>query len=222
MRIWNPNTGQQIGQEFRGHADRVFQTAWEPYHLWRDGTPRLASASRDATVRIWIVNTGRTEHVLSGHTGHVTCVKWGGTGLIYTASRDKRVRVWNAEEGTLVHDLKSHAHWVNHLALSTEFVLKTGYFDHTKNVPDTDEARRAKARARFEAVAMEGGRLTERLVSASEDQTLFIWDPMNQGAKPVARMTGHQKAVNHIVFSPDGSLLASAAWDNHVKIWGAR
>jgi len=74
---------------------------------WRDGTPRLASASKDGTCRIWVVNTGRTEHVLSGHKGSVSCVKWGGTGLIYTGSHDKTVRVWDALKGTLVHSMTS-------------------------------------------------------------------------------------------------------------------
>lgn len=92
--------------------DRV----WEPYHLWRDGTPRLASASKDATVRVWLVNTCRSEMVLSGHKGAVTSVKWGGggeagTGLIYSASHDKTVRVWDAVRGSLLHNLTSHAHW---------------------------------------------------------------------------------------------------------------
>ena len=37
-----------------GHAKWVLGLAWEPYHLWRDGTSRLASASKDGTVRVWV------------------------------------------------------------------------------------------------------------------------------------------------------------------------
>lgn len=50
---------------------------------------------------------------------------------------------------------------------------------------------------------------------------MYLWDP-SQGTKPVARLLGHQKAINHVTFSPDGSLIASAGWDNHTKIWSAR
>lgn len=227
VRIWDPKTGTSNSTEsFKGHTKPALQMAWEPYHLWRDGTARLASASKDATVRVWIVNTGRTEHVLSGHKGSVTCVRWGaggdGTGLIYTGSHDKSVRVWDAVRGTLVHDLKSHAHWVNHLALSTDFALRTGYFDHTKNVPDTEEGKRAKAKERFEKAAMQGGKLVERVVSASDDFTMFLWDPIHGGKKPLARMLGHQKQVNHVTFSPDGTAIASCGFDNHTKLWSAR
>lgn len=226
VRVWDPKTGKPIGDAFKGHAKWVLALAWEPYHLWRDGTARLASASKDGTVRVWAVNTGRTEHVLSGHKGSVSSVKWGaggeGTGLIYTGSHDKSVRVFDAVKGTLVHELKAHAHWVNHLALSTDFVVRTGFFDHTRNVPETVEGKREKARERFEKAATVGGKVVERLVSASDDFTMYLWDPVNEGKKPVARMLGHQKQVNHVTFSPDGTLIASTGWDNHTKIWNAR
>lgn len=220
VRLWDPETGKQVGSALTGHAKWVTNVAWEPYHLWREGTPRLASASKDGSIRLWVVNTGKTEHVLSGHKSSVSCVKWGGTGLVYSASHDKTVRVWDAEKGILVHTLSAHAHWVNHLALSSDFALRTAFYDHTP-VPDTDEGKRNKAKERFEKAAKVQGKVAERLVSASDDFTMYLWDP-SQGTKPVARMVGHQKQVNHVVFSPDGSLIASAGWDNHTKVWSAR
>ncbi|RYO95556.1 hypothetical protein DL764_007653 [Monosporascus ibericus] len=223
VRIWDPTTGKPAGREFKGHSQPVLMLAWQPYHLWQSGEgARLASCSKDATVRIWVRATGRTEHVLSGHAGSVTCVRWGGTNQIYTASHDKTVRVWDAEKGTLVHNLKLHAHWINSLALSTDFALRTGFFDHTNSVPPSFEAKRQKARERFEKAAMVKGKVVERLVSASDDFTMYLWDPINAGTKPVARLQGHQRQVNSVRFSPDATLIASAGWDNHVKLWGAQ
>jgi ribosome assembly protein 4 len=228
-RVWDPEKGEPAGQPLAGHKKWVLALAWEPLHLWREGTPRLVTASKDGTARIWVVNTGRTEHVLSGHKGSVSCVKWGAggdggkRGLVYTASHDKTVRVWDAEKGTLMHSLASHAHWVNHLALSTEFVLRTGYFERgAKDAPVTDDDKRSRARERYEKAARIQGKVVERLVSASDDYTMYLWDPLNEGTKPVARLMGHQKQVNHVSFSPDGTLIASAAWDNHTKLWNAR
>ncbi|KAK4044343.1 ribosome assembly protein 4 [Parachaetomium inaequale] len=222
VRIWDPETGKPAGQEFKGHAKWVLGMAWEPYHLWRDGTARLASASKDGTCRIWLVNSGRTEHVLSGHKGSVSCVRWGGTGMIYTGSHDKAVRVWDAVKGTLVHSFTAHGHWINHIALSSDHALRTAYFDHTKEIPETEEGKRAKAKERFEKAAKIQGKVAERLVSASDDFTMYLWDPTNNGTKPVARLLGHQNKVNQVQFSPDGTLIASAGWDNSTKLWNAR
>jgi ribosome assembly protein 4 len=134
--------------------------------------------------------------------------------MIYTGSHDKSVRVWDAVKGTLVHNFTAHGHWVNHLALSSDHVLRTAYFDHTKEVPDTEEGKRAKARERFEKAAKIQGKVAERLVSASDDFTMYLWDPTNNGNKPVARLLGHQNKVNQVQFSPDGTLISSAGWDN--------
>lgn len=37
-------------------------------------------------------------------------------------------QVWRAEDGILCRTLEGHAHWVNTLALSTDYVLRTGPF----------------------------------------------------------------------------------------------
>ncbi|KAI1335600.1 WD40 repeat-like protein [Xylariaceae sp. FL0016] len=219
VRLWDPETGQPVGKPFTGHTKWVTSVCWQPYHLWGDDGPRLASASKDATVRVYLANSGRALHVLSGHKTSVTIVRWGGLDHIYTASQDKSVKVWNAQDGTLRHTLTAHAHWVNHLALSTDAVLRTGFYDHTKNIPDSVEGKKAKAKERFEKAAKHQGKILERAISASDDCTMFLWAPDLNGTKPVARLQGHQKQVNHVSFSPDGSLIASAAWDNHIKIW---
>ena len=41
-------------------------------------------------------------------------------------------------QGKLLYTLKDHAHWVTTLALNTDFVLRTGPFDHTAKQPSSD------------------------------------------------------------------------------------
>ncbi|KAL9124374.1 MAG: hypothetical protein Q9217_006293 [Psora testacea] len=221
IRLWNPKTGEPLGPPLKGHTKWTTALAWEPYHLQAPGRPRLASSSKDATIRIWDVISKRIETVLSGHKGSVSCVRWGGTGQIYSSSHDKTIKIWEATNGTLIHTLSAHAHWVNHLALSTDFVLRTAYHDHTFDVPLTQGGKVAKAKERFKKAATINNEIVERVVSASEDFTIYIWEP-SKSIKPLARLLGHQKQVNNVTVSPDGLYIASSGWDNHVKLWNMR
>ncbi|KAI6246206.1 Ribosome assembly protein 4 [Erysiphe necator] len=221
VRIWDPKSGKQVGNVMKGHSKWITSLSWEPYHSQILGKPRIASASKDATVRVWSVNQQTIDFVLSGHKGSVSCVKWGGVGYIYTGSHDKTVKVWNSSDGTLAYTLSSHAHWINHLALSSDFINRTAFHDHTGKALDSDEAKLARAKERFLKAVTFNGEVIERLVSASDDFTMYLWD-IAKGNKPITRMVGHQKQVNHVTFSPDGLLIASSGFDNHTKLWNGR
>ena len=45
---------------------------------------------------------------LSGHTGGVNCVRWGGEGCIYSASRDRTIKVWDETTGATIRTLAGH------------------------------------------------------------------------------------------------------------------
>ncbi len=52
---------------------------------------------------------------------------FSGSGLIYTASEDTTIAVWQ-KNGHKAADLKGHAHWVNTLALHTDFAMRTACY----------------------------------------------------------------------------------------------
>lgn len=58
--------------------------------------------------------------------------------------------------------------------------------------------------------------------SASKDQTIMIWewDHKNK-AECLFACKGHERAIDCIDVSPDGTRLASGSWDNLLKIWSA-
>ncbi|KAF8491372.1 WD40-repeat-containing domain protein [Russula emetica] len=232
--------------------------SWEPIHILVDvsllslpsaraadfiyisefrnpSAPRLASSSKDGTAKVWAIATWRLDYTLGGHIASVNVVRWGGGGLNgkgipYTASSDRT--------GKPLHLLKDHAHWVTTLSLNTDFVLRTGPFDHTGKLPSSDEEAQSRALARYNALVSS---TSELMITGSNDHTLFLWSlfpshadstqPSEVAAskggklKPLARLTGlgHQRQVAHVAFSSDGRWAASAAWeDNSVRLWEGR
>ena len=55
------------------------------------------------------------------------------------------------------------------------------------------------------------------LASASDDQTVRLWNPTT--GQEVQKLEGHTSRVNAVAFSQDGSLLASASHDQTVRLW---
>ena len=167
---------------------------------------------------------------LSRHKSSVSCVKWGGNGYIYTASQDKTIMIFDAKSGSAIKTLTSHAHWVNHLALSSEFVLRTGHRDPTmshSSLASNDllgpASQKSAALDRFQKASRFQGKTTERLISASDDHTVFLWDVSEPTMlkKPITRLHGHLKPINHATFSADGRIIASSSFDNTIKLWRA-
>lgn len=140
---------------------------------------------QDCTIRIWDTVLCQCVRVLSSHTASVTCIRWGGSDLIYSASQDRTVKVWRASDvgyyyycvadkleiliianahacgyvqGVMCRSLEGHGHWVNSLALNTDYVIRTGAFDPAKatlvhkDVTETASVRAEMAQERYNAV----------------------------------------------------------------------
>jgi ribosome assembly protein 4 len=229
--IWDPFTGKSIGTPIKAHSKWITSMAWEPLHLSTPETAceRLVTSSKDKLVKIWNTKTRQCIVTMSGHTDSVESVKWGGAGLIYTGSRDRTIKVWSTghgdknrlSAGKLVRTLKGHGHRINTLAVSTDYICRTGPFDGTKQNKitgrESDAELHEAALDRYNAFLKTNGD-EERLVSGSDDFTLFLWRPATD-KQPLKRMTGHQQLINHLAFSPDGRYMASGAFDKKVKIW---
>ncbi|GAB0093248.1 Protein Notchless [Sergentomyia squamirostris] len=222
IRVWNPDTGKQIGRPLIGHRKYIKCLSWEPYHENSD-CRRIASAGADNDVRIWDVILSQCQMVLSGHSKAVTNVRWGGVGLMYTASQDRTIKVWRTSTGTLCRTLTGHGHWVNCLALSTDYVLRTGPFHpvtdkgkiHKRDSASKEELK-VSALERFQTVCPDG---VESFVSCSDDRTLYLWK--SDRTKCITRMTGHQNVINEVKYSPDCKIIASASFDKSVRLWKA-
>uniref|UniRef100_A0A158PCF3 WD_REPEATS_REGION domain-containing protein n=1 Tax=Angiostrongylus cantonensis TaxID=6313 RepID=A0A158PCF3_ANGCA len=217
--IWDASTGSKIGKTLSGHKQWITHLAWEPMH--KDPNCRyLASAGKDANIHIWDTIQGLVVRSLNGHTACVTSLRWGGEGLIYSGSQDRTVKVWRAKDGIICRNLVGHAHWINTLALNTDYVLRTSCFDPKRGCdrPGKEECQKIAQRRYEDVLKVCGG---ERLVSGSDDFTMFLWNP-SESKSAIARLTGHQQLVNQVMFSPDTRYIASASFDKSVKLWCGR
>jgi ribosome assembly protein 4 len=129
--LWDAQNGEKVGTPLKGHKKFITSIAWEPLIRMTEER-RLATSSKDLTVRIWATVNTSCLRVLSCHTASVTKVLWGGEGILYSASQDRVIRCWEPDTGILLSQLQGHAHWVNCLALSTDYVLRTGCYDEQK------------------------------------------------------------------------------------------
>ncbi|RZC83785.1 hypothetical protein C5167_046570 [Papaver somniferum] len=145
-------------------------------------------------------------------------------------------------QGKLIRELEKLGHRVNSLALSTDYVLRTGAFDHTRKQYSSPEEMKEVALERYNKMK---GTAPERLVSGSDDCTMFLWEPPNKKSTEavdrtptasasfdkkvklwngttgnfVATFHGHVACVYQISWSADSRLLLSGSKDSTLKIW---
>ena len=94
IRLWSLSDGCRAAGVMRGHTDTVWSLA-----AVGAAARQLASASWDASVRLWDVDGATCTAVLSGHSMHVLCVADLGGGRLLSGSGDRSLRVWDAATG---------------------------------------------------------------------------------------------------------------------------
>jgi WD40 repeat protein len=100
VRVWDAETGKQLGEPLRGHGKWVASVSFSS-----DGT-RVASGSGDNTICVWYSKTGQQlGEPLRGHTNCIESVSFSLDGaLIVSGAGDKTIRVWDA---TIVQDVSN-------------------------------------------------------------------------------------------------------------------
>ena len=100
-------SGFKLRCTLQGHSDIITQIAWSA-----DGK-KLASASKDHTIRLWNTETGELISVLEGHTDIVLGIAWAPDGgTLASVSGDDTIKLWNTNTGQLrpqIEDVQCHS-----------------------------------------------------------------------------------------------------------------
>jgi WD40 repeat protein/serine/threonine protein kinase len=193
VKVWDTTTGHlEIDQQ--SNTFRCRAVDFSP-----DGS-RIALAGFDGTIRLLDANSGREMLTIIAYPSLVASVAFSPDGhQLASASYDQTVRLWDAPP--LTSD-----------PLAPHCVTLSGHKEQVSGVAFSRDGR--------------------WLASGSWDHTVKVWEvpstgngegDVEEGAPGgiTLRYTlrGHSGIVWGVAFSPDNRTLASASWDNTVKLW---
>jgi transducin (beta)-like 1 len=108
-KVWSLKQDRCV-HDFTEHAKEIYTIKWSPTGPGTNNPDlplTLATASYDATIKLWDVEEGKCMHTLRAHSDPVYSVAFSPDGkYVASGSFDKRLHVWDAKRGTLVrtHD----------------------------------------------------------------------------------------------------------------------
>ena len=183
----------ELLQEFSGHTEDVLSVRFSP-----DGR-RLLTAGYDNTARLWDIASGQELQSLKGHSWWVWAAEFSPDAhRIVTASQDGKAIVWQWSDASTRYepltDFVKHRGPIYAAKFSPDGqLIATGGFDHVVRLWNPDEVQQVDIARRIDGLP----------------------DP----PAPCRELSGHDKPVCSLAFSPDGKQLVTGGEDNVLRIW---
>ncbi|CAA7258673.1 unnamed protein product [Cyclocybe aegerita] len=207
-----------------GHSGPVYSVAFDPLSGSAGPPKHLLSASADATVRLWSMDTLTNVVAFRGHENPIWDVKWNPIGVYFaTASRDRTARLWSTDRTSCLRVYAGHLSDVDCLQFHpNSLYLATGSSDWTARLWDVQRGSCLRVfighQGAVSSLALSpDGRY---LATAGEDLAVNLWD-LGSG-KRIKKMTGHTSSIYSLAFSAESSLLVSGGADWTVRCWDVK
>eukprot|EP00761_Pharyngomonas_kirbyi_P001469 gb/GECH01001473.1/.p1 GENE.gb/GECH01001473.1/~~gb/GECH01001473.1/.p1 ORF type:complete len:444 (+),score=120.42 gb/GECH01001473.1/:1-1332(+) len=210
---------EEIGK-LEGHEDSVVDIAFN-----MDGK-YVATASLDATVRVWNVADVSLTTVLEGPGEGVDWIQWHPKGnVLFAGCGDSSAWLWSIPKGTCISVLYGHAGPIMSGTFSSDgkFAL-TGAEDGTVRVwnpKDSSTVHQFSGPTFGEApvTALTPVPRQPLIVTGAADGTVTLCHITNGNV--VARTQHHEDSVESVSYSPNMPLYASGSLDGNLCIWDA-
>jgi len=211
----------QSMRSLRGHQGTVYSPAWDI------SGSRIASGSRDKTVRIWDAQSGTCLQVLKGHGGQVYSTTWSPSGIyIASGSGDRTLRIWDARSGQNIRTLRGHTAGIRSVAWHSKGEqLVSGSEDTQLRFWDfkSGECRKTIAAHQGPITCLACDLQDTRVASGSWDKTIRIWDlksgQLLRTLRAPKATEPEDTTVTSVCWNPAGTRIASGAWDKKIRIW---
>ena len=190
-----------------------------------DGT-RLASGSKDKTVRLWDLTNKDEWITLRGHTGWTNVLAFSPNGeMLASGSTDKTVQLWDTTTGELLAILTGHINGIIALAFSPDGKTLvssstdgTIRFWQTETGAPVDNLITGHTQSMKAATFFQGG---STLASVAFNGVITFWD-IETSQKSAIQNAGHRNWFPTLAFSPNGTKLASVGADSTIIFGGSR
>jgi WD40 repeat protein len=209
IRIWNREL-EPTGV-LTGHTHSVLGLAS------LDAT-RLASVSRDRTLRIWEIPTARCTNTVIAHDAAALTVVRLNSDCIATGAADHAIKIWS-HSGCEIATMQGHTGWVWKLARLSDDLLASASedgtvklwhaqtFEQVGSLPGTVPLRSI-------AVSPDG----EQLVTGDVSGRLRLWVELDTSPRVQSEWLAHRAAIRTVAFL-SADTIATGSEDCRLHIW---